>query len=351
MSDPDGQHHQLRDAVLTLAGIGVILALLRMSAAIVEPILLSLFIVAIASPALQGMRRRGISTGVSVFIGFGLVIIILGGISILLSGALSHLNEALPQYHEQLVLRTEKVDAWFAARGIDLHKGGVLHHFSPERLVVLVESIIAHLGSVLSNALLILFIVIFMLAEASHFPRKVSAMLGTGRDSAQTIARLLSDMKRYASTKAVVSAATGVLIWIGLRLMKIDYAELWAFLAFMLNFIPNVGSILAAVPAVLMAALQGSPLYVLAVVGLYLVVNVVIGNLVEPMLVGRRIGLSAVTVLLSLVFWGWMFGIVGMLLSVPLSMVVKAFAEAYPPTRWLSILMGPIPGEDGPSND
>ena len=326
----------------------MILTLLRMSAAIVEPILLSLFIVTIASPVLQAMRRRGISTGVTVFSGFVIMVVVLGGFSILLSGALAGLSTALPQHQELLTLQTGKIDAWFAARGIELPKGGVLHHFDADRLVVLVESVIAHLGSALSNALLILFIVIFMLAEATHFPRKLSAMLGTGGSAVETMTALLADMKRYASTKAVVSLATGVLIWLGLRLMKVEHAELWGFLAFMLNFIPNIGSILAAVPAVLMALLQGSPLHALAVAGLYLVVNVGIGNILEPMFVGRRIGLSSVTVLLSLVFWGWMFGIVGMLLSVPLSMAVKSFAGAYPPTRWLAILMGPLAQEDGP---
>ena len=246
------------------------------------------------------------------------------------------------------MLHTEKLDAWFAARGVDVPKGGVLHHLDSDRLVVLVESVIAHLGSALSNALLILFIVIFMLAEATYFPRKVSAMLGAGGSAVEAMAGLLSDMKRYATTKAGVSLATGVLIWLGLRLMKIEHAELWGFLAFMLNFIPNVGSILAAIPAVLMALLQGPPLYALAVAGLYLAVNVGIGNILEPMFVGRRIGLSSVTVLLSLVFWGWMFGIVGMLLSVPLSMAARAFAAAYPPTRWLAILMEPPPQESCP---
>ena len=129
----------------------------------------------------------------------------------------------------------------------------------------------------------------------------------------------------------------------------IHYALLFGFITFALNFIPTLGSIMASVPAILLAALHGSPLYVGVVIALYVVVNVVIGNIIEPILIGRRIGLSAVTVLLSLVFWGWMFGIVGMLASVPLSMAVRALANTYPPTRWLAVLMGPMPDE--PSTD
>lgn len=319
----------------------MILALLRLSAMIVEPILLSLLIVAIASPGLKAMRRLGISTGVSVFAALFVVLLFLSGFSILLSGALARFSETLPAYQGRLVDLTAQVDAWFAGKGIDLHKGGVLHHFSPDRLVEMIESVVAHLGSALSDALLILFIVIFMLAETNHFPRKLSSVLGTGGAVVQAMAGLLSDIKRYASTKAVMSLVTGVLIWAGLKAFGLEYAELWGALACLLNFIPNIGSILAAAPAVMMAMLQGSPLYAGGVALLYLGVNLGIGNMLEPVLVGRRLGLSAVTVLLSLVFWGWMFGIVGMLVAVPLSLAVRAFASAYPPTQWLAVLMGP----------
>lgn len=341
--------HQLRDAVLTLAGIGVILALLRLSASIVEPILLSLLIVAIASPPLGFMRRRGVPTGVSLGIGLAAIVAVLGLSSILLSGALARFGAGLPEFEQKLLERSAGVDEWFAGKGIDLHKGGVLHHFSPERVAELVESILAHMGSALSDTLLILFIVIFMLAEATQFPRKARAVFGSDDPMTATLATLLIDVNRYASTKAMVSTVTGILIWIGLRIFGLDYAGLWAFLAFLLNFIPNLGSIIAAVPAVLVAMLHGSPLYVGGIVALYVGVNVVVGNVIEPIVVGRRLGLSAVSVLLSLVFWGWMFGIVGMLVSVPLSMTVRALAATYPPTRWLATLMGPLPDDPPPT--
>ena len=111
----------------------------------------------------------------------------------------------------------------------------------------------------------------------------------------------------------------------------------------MLNFVPNIGSIVAAVPAVLLAMLQLDPAMVLVVIAIYVVVNVVIGNVVEPMLMGQRVGLSTLTVFLSLVFWGWMFGAVGMLLSVPLSMVVKFAVQSSPTTRWIAVLLSRAP--------
>ncbi|MFC7338629.1 AI-2E family transporter [Haloferula chungangensis] len=341
MNSSEPHVHPLRNTAVTFAAIGVILALLRQSADIVQPVLLSLLIVTIASPPLQWLRKLGVSTGASVLLGIIVVIVVLSASSVLLSAALNRFSEALPLYHDQLVEHSDRLDVWLAAKGIDPHKGGVLHHFTPERINHLTESAITHMGSAVSNALLVLFVVIFMLAEATHFSRKLAKVMGTGGAAAPALAHLLRDIHLYITTKAVVSALTGILIWIGLSIFGLEYAGLWGFLAFMFNFIPSFGSIVAAVPPVLLALLHGSPIYAGGVVLLFLAVNILIGNMLEPIVVGRALGLSAVTVLLSLVFWGWMFGVVGMLVSVPLSMAVRAFADAYPPTRWLAVLMGP----------
>jgi predicted PurR-regulated permease PerM len=276
-----------------------------------------------------------------VAVGLTVVVLVLAGSSVLLSGALQAFSESLPRYYDMMVAQTSRLDAWLLERGIDPHKGGVFHHFSPERLNGLAEAAVAHMGSALSDALLVLFIVIFMLAEAEDFPRKLAEMPATRGAASRTLVSLLHDVHRYVTTKAVVSALTGALIWIGLHFLGLEYAGLWGFLAFALNFIPNIGSIVAAAPAVLLALVHGPPLFAGGVMLLYLAVNTVIGNLLEPIVVGRTLGLSAVAVLLSLVFWGWMFGIVGMLVSVPLSMAVRTFAEANPSTRWLAVLMGP----------
>ena len=136
---------------------------------------------------------------------------------------------------------------------------------------------------------------------------------------------------------------TGVLIWIGLELVGLDFAPIWGFIAFLLNFVPNIGSILAAVPGVLLALLQLDPTGVMIVIGIYVAVNMVVGNIIEPTIMGQRVGLSVLAVFLSLVFWGWMFGPVGMLLSVPLSMAVKFTAQANPQTRWLAVLLSHAP--------
>ena len=166
-----------------------------------------------------------------------------------------------------------------------------------------------------------------MMLEASVFSEKVSFIRNDTGKTLTNIAGFLDNTQRYMAIKAFTSLITGVLIGISMALMGVDYAVLWGFLAFLLNFIPNIGSIIAAVPAVLMTLLQLGGGSAVSVAIIFLAVNMLIGNVIEPRVMGRGVGLSSLVVFLSLVFWGWLLGPVGMLLSVPLTMLVKFAAE------------------------
>ena len=136
---------------------------------------------------------------------------------------------------------------------------------------------------------------------------------------------------------------TGVIIGVALWLIGVDYPVLWGVLAFMLNFVPNIGSIIAAVPAVLLTIVQLGigPAFLVAVV--YVAVNILIGSILEPRFMGKGLGLSTLVVFVSLIFWGWVLGPVGMLLSVPLTMIFKIALESSPETRWIAVLLGSSP--------
>jgi predicted PurR-regulated permease PerM len=150
-------------------------------------------------------------------------------------------------------------------------------------------------------------------------------------------------VNQYLALKTLFSLATGILVWVWLRFHGVDYPLLWGILAFLLNFVPNIGSILAAIPAVLLAIVQFGGGRASAVAAGYLVINFVIGSVVEPRFMGRGLGLSTLVVFVSLVFWGWVLGPVGMLLSVPLTMVLKIALEGNDDTRWLAVMLGPEP--------
>jgi predicted PurR-regulated permease PerM len=201
----------------------------------------------------------------------------------------------------------------------------------------LASKMLTGLGNVLSNAVLIVLTVIFMLLEATAFPEKLREAFGSSTGS---MGAFMKDINRYMVIKTWASLATGALAALCMALLGVDYAILWGVLAFMFNYVPNIGSIIAAVPAVLLALVQqGGMIALLAAAG-YVLINLLIGTFIEPRFMGRGLGLSTLVVFLSLVFWGWILGPVGMLLSVPLTMAAKIALSRSEDTRWLSILLG-----------
>jgi len=150
----------------------------------------------------------------------------------------------------------------------------------------------------------------------------------------------MDSLNKYLAIKTIFSLATGILVGIWLFILGVDYPILWGLLAFLLNYVPNIGSIIAAIPACLVALIQLGPVYALSAALGYLVLNIAIGSILEPRFMGRGLGLSTLVVFLSLVFWGWVLGPVGMLLSVPLTMIVKIALEGRDDTRKMAILLG-----------
>ncbi|MCA8944062.1 MAG: AI-2E family transporter, partial [Planctomycetes bacterium] len=189
------------------------------------------------------------------------------------------------------------------------------------------------------------FLMIFMLGEANGFSSKVARAVGEGE--ALERARQLKDrIASYLSIKTVISLVTGVLIGLFTMFMGLDSPALWGFVAFAFNFIPNIGSIIAAIPAVLMALIVNGWPNALGVAIGYAIVNTVIGSVVEPKVMGRKLGLSTLVVFLSLLFWSWVFGPIGMLLSVPLTVAVKILCEHVEDLRPVAVLLGPDDPDD-----
>jgi AI-2 transport protein TqsA len=204
----------------------------------------------------------------------------------------------------------------------------------------MVAKVFSGLGGVLTNTFLILFSVIFILLEASDFPEKLKRALGSKTLALEHFQKFSDSVQRYLLIKTLVSMGTGMIVGTMLAWIGVDYAILWAVIAFLLNFIPNIGSIIAAVPPMLIALIQLGPMSSMLVAGLFVVTNVLFGNVIEPRYMGRSLGLSTLVVFVSLVFWGWIFGPVGMLLSIPLTMMVKIALENSQRNRWLAILLG-----------
>ena len=193
--------------------------------------------------------------------------------------------------------------------------------------------------SMSSVMFIVMVTVIFMLLEASRFSEKVEAAFGPEYNTNKQMEEIAASIWNYMVIKGWISLATGIATWLFLWLIGVEYALLWGVLAFFLNFIPNIGSIIASIPPILLAWLDlGVGSAVLATVGL-IGINFAIGYGVEPKYLGDGLGISGLIVLLSLIFWGWLLGPVGMFLSAPLTMIVKIVLQTYDRTRWIAILL------------
>jgi predicted PurR-regulated permease PerM len=323
------------------AALVIIIAGIRVAQPILVPFLLSLFIAIISGPPLIFLHRKGVPRALALLIVVATVIAIGLILAVLLGNSIDEFSRSLPVYQARLKEQMAALLAWLGGLGIDVPERGLQEALDPGAAMKLVARLLTGLGGALTNAFLILITVTFILLEASGFFAKLRTTVADPDRSFETIDRFLSTIQRYMAIKTVVSLATGIAITVWLAILGIDYHLLWGLLAFLLNYIPNIGSLLAAVPAVLLALLQfGVGPALLAALG-YLVVNIVLGTVIEPRFMGRGLGLSTLIVFLSLVFWGWVLGPVGMLLSVPLTMTVKIALDSSEDTRWIAVLMGP----------
>jgi AI-2 transport protein TqsA len=325
--------------LVIMASIVVILAGIKAATAIVVPFLLSVFIAMACSPIITWANQYRLPRALAVV----LVILIIVTFGLILAGLVSQsMNEFslnMPRYREQL----DGEFAWAIGQldtfNISVDKQQLLSYLDPGAAMNMATNLLSSLGGVLTDFLLILLIVVFMLFEAESVPKKIHIALDDPSMKIQQIDKFLVSVKNYLAIKTLVSLGTGIIIGLWLYFLGVDHFLLWAVLAFLLNYIPNIGSIIAAVPAVLLAFVQlGATTAGLTALG-FVVSNMVMGNVIEPRYMGRGLGLSTLIVFLSLIFWGWLLGTVGMLLSVPLTMIVKIALESSPDTRWVALLL------------
>jgi predicted PurR-regulated permease PerM len=330
--------------LLSVAAFVVIIAGMRAAQGIIVPFLLAGFIAIISTPYLNWLQHRGFPTVVSLLLVITAIVAVGVGLTALLGTSLDGFSNALPAYQASLQNEIAGFVHWLADRGVSISDATLLTYLDPGSAIRLASGLLKGLGNVLTNAFLILLTVVFILLEASSFAGKLRAALGAPDHTLEQSYTVLDNIKRYMTIKTLTSALTGVTVAVGLWIMGVDFAVLWGFLAFLLNFIPNVGSFIAAVPAVLVALLQLGLGAGLATAGLFLVVNIAVGSILEPRWMGNHLGVSPLVVFLSLVFWGWVFGPVGMFLSVPLTISFQIMLASNPETRWLAILLGPGKG-------
>lgn len=334
------EQHKGTHWLLGFAAFIIIIAGLKAASQIVVPFMLSVFIAIICAPAMAALRKRGFPIWLSILLVVLLILVSLGCLAVLVGASLDNFSSQLPNYRMRFGEEMAGVVAIINGFGLHISYDQIRGYIDPSALMQMVANALRGLGSALTNLVLVVMIVIFILFEAVELPKKLSLALTDASKSMDKVTSFIQSVNRYLVIKTLVSMLTGILITFAMWLLGVDFPILWGVCAMLLNFVPNIGSIIAAVPAVLLAFVQLGGLSAGLTAGAFLAVNLVVGNIIEPRYMGKGLGLSTLVVFLSLLLWGWVFGPVGMLLSIPLTIIVKLAFEANPRLHWLAIMIG-----------
>lgn len=328
-----------RFLILTAAFV-VVVAGMQAAVDIINPFLLAVFLAIICTPMLFWLKRKGVPTALAILL-ISLAILAVGVlVSAVLAASIADFTRSLPEYARRLDETSVQFLDWLEANDIDVQEPVKdFLRFDSRVAINVMRDLLSQLGKLLRNGFLIYLTTVFILMEASALPDKICKVVDSDEGFAD-LAKIANSVKRYLALKTVLSLVTGLLVMGLLLALNVSYPMVWGMIAFLLNFVPNVGSMIAAVPAVILALVENGFWSAGFTLAGYAVINISIGNFLEPKLMGQRLGLSTLVVFLSLVFWGWVLGPMGMLLSVPLTMTVKIALQANQETHWLAMLLG-----------
>ncbi len=328
--------------IIVLACFVVVCAGIKLAAPILVPMVLGALVATINIPLVMYLYRRRVPLALTVVLSLVADAVLLGAFSALLVGSVAELSGRLPEYLVKLgavELRFSELLERFGVRG------SLIESLDPASAFQLVASLLGNVASVLSNTVLALIIAAFLLFRFVNLgggKRRTGSGTGSVMGTAR-VRRAVREMYRYIAIKTGTSMATGLLVGIWLWAVDAELPILFGLLAFLLNYIPTLGSFVAALPAILVALLQQGAGQALLVTSAYLLVNIGIGNVVEPRVMGRALGLYPSVVLLSVLFWGWMLGIVGAVLSALLTLAVKLVLLSTEDLRIVGLALGPRP--------
>lgn len=336
--------------MLMAAAFIVVVAGMRVASPLLVPFLLAIFLSVLCTPPLTFLRSLRVPNALAILI-IMLVIVLVGTIlGTIFTRSLTAFAADIPVYSARLELVAAGLFTSLAERGIIIDESQWRDWFQIQAIFPYARSLLGQVGGLATNAFLIVITMVFILAEEASMEQKLKITMRDSDRNILDIFRVTQSINRYMAIKAAISLLTGVCAYVLCLVVGVEYAVLWGTLAFLLNFIPTLGSLLAAVPAVLLALVQLNMGSAMVVAAGYLAINTLIGNFMEPRVMGRGLGLSPLIVLMSLVFWGWVLGPIGMLLSVPLTMMVKIGLEAFPDTRWIGAVLGNLASLEGYDN-
>ena len=337
--------------IITLSGLKVVIMLgmlviilvgIKVAAEIIVPFILALFIAIILNPMIRRLERIRVPRVLAITFVISVIIFFMAVLLAYLGTTLNELTRTLPQYRSLLISPLQTLDPWLQRVGISVSVDELVKYIDPNAAMTLVTSLITQLSNAMTSIFLLLLTVVFMLIEVPQLPVKLQQLMSRPAEGMGAIQRALDSVSHYLVLKTAISLVTGLVVWIMLAMLDVRFAFVWGLLAFSLNYIPNIGSVLAAIPPVAQVLVFSGLYDALLVVAGYLAINLVFGNIIEPRMMGRGLGLSTLVVFLSLIFWGWLLGPVGMLLSVPLTIAVKIALEQNEGGKSIAVLLSDV---------
>lgn len=326
---------------LALLATIAFVTVLKVGQPIFLPITISIFLSFALRPLVRVLQRWKIPITLASILSLALVFLVLSLLGSLLSMSLVSLNERLPFYLGKLRELTAQGLAWLENWGIYVNRSEILKQINPNTVASLIGQSFLSMFNVVKYGFIVFFVTLFALIETGRLKNKIFNIYGENSPFQKYFAVIGQDIQRYLFFKSLISLSTGVLIWLFLKVLGVDFPLVWGFVAFLLNFIPSIGSIVAGIPPLLLTLVQYEhPVsYFIAVLLGILAIQITFGNFLEPRIMGRSLNMSALVIFISLVFWGWIWGPIGMLLAVPLTVSTKLALSVFPRTQHLSKLM------------
>jgi AI-2 transport protein TqsA len=325
-----------------LAYLVILIAGLKMAGGLLIRILLAMLLAIVCLPAARALEKRGVPAALAIpAVVLGLLLLLVAFL-LIVGGSISSFTESLDQYQGRVEILIRDADHLLSRIGVNVGEEEFAEMVDAEAILGLAAMTVGTITATLSDLLIVILIVVFMLFEANALPEKLRRALGGPDADLGAFKEALNQVYRYLAVKTAISLFTGIMAWGLCAVASVDYPVLWGLVAFLFNFIPNIGSILAAIPATLLCLIQYGIWPAVFLATGYVGLNLIVGSVIEPRVMGRRLGLSPLVVLLSLIFWSWLWGPIGMLLSVPLTTVVKIMLEHSQDYRPVAILLGPL---------
>lgn len=339
-------------AVVTLACLFIVLTGMKIAANVLVPVAYAFFLAVLSYPLVRWMRRHRVPSGLALGITMLMNLSVLAGLITVGVRLLISFWADLPRYLRGLEKYSNDVGAWLELQGVEGAKAALSGVFDWNTLVGyatqqdvmsnlggLVGSTFGTLATLFASLVMVLILMMFILMEAHGTQSRLQAVNLSGGPDLTGLMRSADDIQKYLGVKTLISALTGLLAGFWCWFFDLHYPLLWALLAFLFNYIPAVGSTAASVPAIVEALVQHGPGTAIFVAIGYGGINFCLDNFVQPTMLGNRFGISPLVVILSVIFWGWLWGPLGMFLAVPLTMVFKVLLDNNAEFQWISIAM------------